>query len=90
MTPICFIPGIGADARMFELVTARLEPAFECIGWDLPCYGKAPSRGAYGFADLACRLADDLDAMGHDTAFVLGHSLGGTLAHRQHELLLRL
>lgn len=80
MTPICFIPGIAADARMFELVTARLEPAFECIGWDLPGYGKTPLRGAYGFANLAHRLADDLDAMGHDTAFVLGHSLGGMAA----------
>lgn len=80
MTPICFIPGIGADARMFELVTARLEPAFECIGWDLPGYGKAPLRGAYGFAELARWLADDLDAMGHDTAFVLGHSIGGMAA----------
>jgi 3-oxoadipate enol-lactonase len=80
MTPICFIPGIGADARMFELVTARLEPAFECIGWDLPGYGKTPLREAYGFGDLARWLADDLDAMGHDTAFVLGHSIGGMAA----------
>jgi 3-oxoadipate enol-lactonase len=80
MTPICFIPGIGADARMFELVTARLEPAFECIGWNLPGYGNTQLRGAYGFADLARWLADDLDEMGHDTAFVLGHSIGGMAA----------
>jgi len=80
MTPICFISGIGADARLFELVTARLEPAYECIGWDLPGYGKTPLRGPYGFADLVRRLADDLDALGHDRAFVLGHSLGGMVA----------
>jgi 3-oxoadipate enol-lactonase len=80
MTPICLIPGIGADARMFELVAARLEPAFECIGWDLPGYGKAPSREAYGFADLARWLAEDLDRMGYDAAYVLGHSIGGMAA----------
>ena len=80
MTPILFIPGIGADARLFDLVTARLEPSFECIGWDLPGYGKAPMRGAYGFADLARWLAEDLDALGHDRAFVLGHSIGGMAA----------
>jgi acyl-CoA synthetase (AMP-forming)/AMP-acid ligase II len=80
MTPIVFIPGIGADARMFEPVMMRLEPAFECIGWDLPGYGKTPLRGAYGFADLARWLADDLDGLGHDTAHVLGHSIGGMAA----------
>ena len=80
MTPIFLIPGIGSDARMFDLVTARLEPSFECIGWDLPGYGKAPARGDYGFADLARWLADDLDALGHDRAFVLGHSIGGMAA----------
>ena len=79
MTPICFIHGIGADARMFEPVIARLEPAFECIAWDLPGYGGKPLR-AYGFADLARSLADDLDEMGHDTAYVLGHSIGGMAA----------
>jgi pimeloyl-ACP methyl ester carboxylesterase len=80
MTPIIFIPGIGADAHMFDPVVARLEPAFECIGWDLPGYGSTPLRGAYGFADLARWLADDLDALGHDSAFVLGHSIGGMAA----------
>lgn len=79
MTPIVFIPGIGANANMFELVTARLEPAFECIGWNLPGYGSTPLR-SYGFADLARWLADDLDDRGHDTAFVLGHSIGGMAA----------
>jgi 3-oxoadipate enol-lactonase len=80
MTPIVFIPGIGADARMFDPVVARLEPAFECIGWDLPGYGSTPLREPYGFADLARWLADDLDALGHDMAFVLGHSIGGMVA----------
>ena len=80
MTPICFIPGIGSDARMFEPVIARLEPAFDCIGWDLPGYGGTPLRGPYGFSDLARWLADDLDHLGHDTAFVLGHSIGGMAA----------
>jgi 3-oxoadipate enol-lactonase len=80
MTPIIFIPGIGADTHMFDPVVARLEPAFECIGWNLPGYGSTPLRGAYGFADLARWLADDLDELGHDTAFVLGHSIGGMAA----------
>jgi 3-oxoadipate enol-lactonase len=80
VTPIIFIPGIGADARMFEPVMMRLEPAFECIGWNLPGYGDTPLRGAYGFADLARRLADDLDELGHDTGYVLGHSIGGMAA----------
>jgi pimeloyl-ACP methyl ester carboxylesterase len=79
MTPICFIPGIGADARMFEAVMARLEPAFECIAWDLPGYGGTPLH-EYSFAELARWLADDLDEMGHDTAYVLGHSIGGMAA----------
>jgi pimeloyl-ACP methyl ester carboxylesterase len=79
MTPICFIPGIGADARMFEPVIVRLEPSFECIAWDLPGYGGTPLR-EYGFADLARRLAEDLDEMGHDAAYVLGHSIGGMAA----------
>jgi pimeloyl-ACP methyl ester carboxylesterase len=77
MTPICFIPGIGADARMFEPVTARLKPAFECIAWDLPGFGSTPLRENYGFADLARWLADDLDLMGHDTVWLVGHSIGG-------------
>jgi 3-oxoadipate enol-lactonase len=80
MTPIIFIPGIGADARMFEPIVARLEPAFECIGWDLPGYGQMPLRESYGFGDLARWLADDLDALGHDAAYVLGHSIGGMAA----------
>jgi 3-oxoadipate enol-lactonase len=80
MTPIYFIPGIGADARMFEFVTTRLEPAFECIGWDLPGYGTAPLRQPYGFADLARWLADDLDDIGRDRAYVVGHSIGGMVA----------
>ena len=80
MTPIYLIPGIGTDARMFEFVTARLEPAFECIGWDLPGYGNAPLREAYGFADLARWLVDDFDRRGHDTAYVVGHSIGGMAA----------
>ena len=80
MTPIIFIPGISADARIFDPVVARLEPAFDCIGWDLPGYGSTPLRGAYGFADLARWLADGLDALGHDTAYVLGHSIGGMAA----------
>lgn len=80
MTPLYLIPGIGSDARMFDAVRSRLEPAIACVGWDLPGYGKTPPSEGYGFADLARSLARDFDRNGHATAFVFGHSLGGMAA----------
>jgi pimeloyl-ACP methyl ester carboxylesterase len=80
MTPLVLVHGIGADGRMFAPVVDRLAGSAEIINWDLPGYGGKPLDGPLTFPGLAAALAADLDALGVNSAVVLGHSIGGMVA----------
>jgi 3-oxoadipate enol-lactonase len=75
--PLVLVHGIGADGRMFTPVVERLAGAAHFIVWNLPGYGGKPLDGPLTFPGLAAALAADLDALGIDSAVLLGHSIGG-------------
>lgn len=74
---LVFLHGIGAGARGFDLMQARIPGS---VALDMPGFGAEPWRGPAAFADLADWLVEKLDALGAPRAVLFGHSFGGMLA----------
>lgn len=73
--------GVGSSSLSFAPQIEALSAHFRVIAWDAPGYGGSddyagePTAGAY--ADVAAGL---LDALGIDSANVVGHSMGGLIS----------
>jgi len=79
--PLVLIHGITGTWRHWERVIDPLAERFTVIAPDLLGHGEsAKPRGDYSLGAFASGIRDLLLALGHDSATVVGHSLGGGIA----------
>jgi pimeloyl-ACP methyl ester carboxylesterase len=77
--PVVLIHGTGAWSELWRPTIDSLAGAgFRVIALDLPPFGFSdrPSGPSYGRSDQARRIADVLDALRIDGAYLVGHSFG--------------
>ena len=76
--PVVFLHGLALDRQAWETVAALLAPAYDTIRLELRGHGATPRATAPHFhhEDVAAAL----DALGVDSAHVVGLSLGGAVA----------
>lgn len=78
---LLLIHGMAGDFRNWEQVIEPLARNHTVIAPDLPGHGaSAPGGGDYSLGSLAAGLRDLLVALGHGSATLVGHSLGGGVA----------
>jgi 3-oxoadipate enol-lactonase/4-carboxymuconolactone decarboxylase len=78
---VVFSNSLGATARMWDGVVARLSNRFRCLRYDTRGHGRSGSSDAeISIDDLAADLKGLLDAVGAARAHVVGLSLGGMTA----------
>jgi non-heme chloroperoxidase len=82
-TPVLFLHGLSDSWHSFELVLPHLPESVRAIAVSQRGHGQSshPEEG-YGFDEFASDVAALLDALPLDTAFVVGHSLGSSIAQR--------
>jgi pimeloyl-ACP methyl ester carboxylesterase len=78
---LVLIHGITGTWRHWERVMPGLAERFTVVAPDLLGHGEsAKPRGDYSLGAFASGIRDLLLALGHDSATVVGHSLGGGIA----------
>jgi pimeloyl-ACP methyl ester carboxylesterase len=81
--PILLIMGLGSNAYGWYRTIPWLAERYQAIAFDNRGTGRsATPDGAYSIEQMAQDAAAVLDAVGHDTAHVVGASLGGMIAQR--------
>jgi pimeloyl-ACP methyl ester carboxylesterase len=79
--PLLFVHGMSDISRSFLLPIARLSAHFRCIAYDLPFgRGDGARLSRYRHADLVADLWALLDHLGIERSYLLGSSLGSTIA----------
>ncbi|KUL31987.1 alpha/beta fold hydrolase [Actinoplanes awajinensis] len=79
--PLLLIHGLGGTRRTWDHVAAALAATHTVITPDLPGHGESDGPGGdYSLGALAAALRDLLVVLGHPSATVVGHSLGGGIA----------
>ena len=80
--PLLLISGIGASVEMWRPFESRIESS-AVITFDLPGAGRSPRTALPSrMRALASITADLLHSLGHESADVLGYSLGGAVAQQ--------
>jgi pimeloyl-ACP methyl ester carboxylesterase len=78
---VLLIHGITGSSQHWEPIVDLLQSDFTVIAPDLLGHGQsAKPRGDYSLGAYASGLRDLLAYLGHDSATVVGHSLGGGIA----------
>jgi pimeloyl-ACP methyl ester carboxylesterase len=79
--PLVLIHGLGDEADTWRHVIAPLAERFHVVAPDLPGFGRSdkPDR-AYSLAFLRDTIVELMDALGWQTAGLMGHSLGAAIA----------
>lgn len=78
---IVLIHGITGSSQQWDLAIERLAADHTVIAPDLLGHGEsAKPRGDYSLGAYASAVRDTLIALGHDSATIVGHSLGGGIA----------
>src|SRR5438445_13826477 len=76
--PVLFIPGLGADRRMWACQHLVFGLRHRCIAMDnRGVGGSGKPAGPYSLAQIADDAVAVLDAEGIDSANILGYSMGG-------------
>jgi pimeloyl-ACP methyl ester carboxylesterase len=79
--PLLLIHGLGGTRRTWRNIIGPLAATHRVIAPDLPGHGDSDApAGDYSLGAHAAALRDLLVALGHPTATVAGHSLGGGVA----------
>lgn len=79
--PVLLVHGLAGAMHTWDGVIPDLSARTTIIAADLPGHGRSdPPAGDYSLGAYATWLRDLLDALGHDSATVVGHSFGGGLA----------
>jgi pimeloyl-ACP methyl ester carboxylesterase len=80
--PVLLLHGLGATKASFLPTLDALAPKYRAIGVDLPGFGDSdkPLFGAYDPPYFAQAMTALLDALGLDSAHVVGNSMGGRVA----------
>ncbi len=81
--PVLCLHAIGHGARDFEALASRIGKDFEVIALDWPAQGRSPHDGvAPDAAHYAALIGPAMDALGLESAILLGNSIGGAAALR--------
>lgn len=81
--PVLLIMGLGSNAYGWARAIPWLAERYRTIAFDNRGTGRSGiPAGAYAIAQMADDAAAVLDAAGHETAHVVGASLGGMIAQR--------
>src|SRR4051812_11451412 len=79
--PVLFIQGVGAQGAAWQPQTEALSAKFTCATFDNRGLGRSVPTGSVPLT--VEQLADDaravMDALGWQSAHVVGHSLGGLI-----------
>jgi pimeloyl-ACP methyl ester carboxylesterase len=79
--PLVFIHGLGSSTRDWEFQVSEFSNLYEVITFDLRGHGRSDKpEGPYRVPMFAADLAALLQALGHDSAHIVGLSLGGGVA----------
>lgn len=79
--PLLLIHGLGATRRTWDRILDELAATHTVIAPDLPGHGESDApAGDYSLGALAASIRDLLVLLGHPSATVIGHSLGGGVA----------
>ncbi len=78
---IVLVHGIAGSGQTWDSVLPLLGEHFTVIAPDLLGHGgSAKPRGDYSLGAYASAIRDLMAALGHDTATIVGHSMGGGIA----------
>ncbi len=78
---LLLVHGLGGDRRTWDHVIDTLAATHTVLAPDLPGHGESDApAGDYSLGAHASALRDLLVALGHQSATVVGHSLGGGIA----------
>lgn len=78
---VVLIHGLGGTRRTWQHLIPTLAHAHTVIAPDLPGHGESdPPAGDYSLGAHACAIRDLLVSLGHRSATIVGHSLGGGVA----------
>lgn len=78
---LLLLHGIGSNSRSFAAQLDGLGDTSDVVAWDAPGYGgSSDPPPEFSMADFAHSAAALLDALGWQSAHVLGHSFGGVIA----------
>ncbi len=81
--PLLLIPGLGSDSQSWAPVRAALAAQFTLLLPDPRGAGRSlPATAPVSVAAIASDLLALLDDLGIESTAVLGHSMGGLVAHR--------
>jgi pimeloyl-ACP methyl ester carboxylesterase len=79
--PVVFVHGLSDSARSFEPVLEHLPADMHALALTLRGHGDADRpRWGYGTGELATDVVAFLDALGLESAVVVGHSMGAHVA----------
>ncbi|KQL47204.1 hypothetical protein AN963_13060 [Brevibacillus choshinensis] len=80
--PLILLHGLGNNSQSWSRQLAGLQDHFQVIAWDTPGYGDSsdPDPEFRTFGELADILKGFIDSLGFKKVFLLGHSMGSTLA----------
>ena len=79
--PLVLVHGLGGTRRTWNTVLDDLAATYTVIAPDLPGHGESDAPGGdYSLGAYAAALRDLLVALGHRSATIIGHSLGGGIA----------
>ena len=79
--PIVLIHGLGATKASFLTIVGGLAKRHRVIAIDLPGYGASSKPlGRYDAPWFSGYVTGLLDELGHDSAFLVGNSMGGRIA----------
>ncbi|KQN00487.1 alpha/beta fold hydrolase [Sphingomonas sp. Leaf25] len=79
MATLFFLHALGASARSFDAVIARLE-GMACVALDLPGFGDRSGEAYRDVAGMADDVARTIAARGAERCILVGHSMGGKIA----------
>lgn len=78
---VLLIHGVGGSFENWQAVIEPLAHRYTVVAPDLPGHGgSAPGAGDYSIGALAASLRDLVNTLGHESATLVGHSLGGGVA----------
>lgn len=73
---VVFVHGLGGTTNFYEPQAKALARTHRVVRFDLPGAGRSPFAGAVSIASFADDLEAVLDALGLQTASIVGHSMG--------------
>jgi pimeloyl-ACP methyl ester carboxylesterase len=79
---VIFSHSFGMDGSMFAPQLEAFAPEYRCITWDERAHGASPAAANFSFWDSARDCLGLLDALGLESAVLVGTSQGGFLALR--------